>query len=254
MRRVRPLLSALVVAGFTSCTFVHDGLSGRVVVDVGHSPRVPGAIGADGVAEYTFNRRFADAVAERLAAAGEVPVTVVRINGDDPLLDRRVSAIAAAKPALILSIHHDSVQERFLRTRRVGGVEQRYTDHAAGFSLFVPADTPVAAESLAAARAIADALTAVGRHPSLHHAEPVEGESRRLLDPARGIYAGDFLKILRTAEAPAVLLEVGVIANPAEEQDLSDPATIARLADAVAEAVSPPPRRFRTRSAATASG
>ena len=234
---------ALVLAG---CAMPSDPCPApRIAVDVGHSPDAPGAVSAGGVAELTFNRRFAD----RLAAALErrLPpggtVRTVLIGLPDPKLERRVAAIAAERPSLVLSVHHDSVQERYLTRRIVGGVELSHTHAAAGFSLFVPADTPVATASLAAARAIADALVAAGERPSLHHAEPIAGENRRLLDPGKGIYAGDFLKILRTATAPAVLLEVGVIKNPAEERRLSDPADVDRVAAAVADAIAALPCR-----------
>ncbi|MEQ8818366.1 MAG: N-acetylmuramoyl-L-alanine amidase [Thalassobaculum sp.] len=210
----------------------------RIVVDIGHTPDAPGTVSAAGVPELTFNRSFAErlttALRRRLPADGTV--RTVSIGDPDQKLDRRVAAIAAQRPSLILSIHHDSVQERYLTRRTVDGMELTQTDAAAGFSLFVPADTPVAAGSLAAAQAVADALAVAGERPSLHHAEPIPGENRRLLDPARGIYAGDFLKILRTATAPAVLVEVGVIKNPVEEHRLSDPATADRMADALARA------------------
>ncbi|HEY9569075.1 MAG TPA: N-acetylmuramoyl-L-alanine amidase, partial [Thalassobaculum sp.] len=130
-----------------------------------------------------------------------------------------------------------SVQERYLHHRFVDGAARSYTFHAAGYSLFVPTTTTPARDSLLAARAIADGMIAAGRRPSLHHAEAIEGEGRRLLDPIRGIYAGDFLKILRTAAAPAVLVEVGVIKNPVEEQQLSEPHTVDTLAAAIADAV-----------------
>ena len=146
------------------------------------------------------------------------------------------------------------MQERYLKTRVVGGVERAYTDAASGFSLFVPADTPVAGASLAAAQAIADALLAAGERPSRHHAEPIDGEGRRLLDPGRAVYAGYFLKILRTAEAPAVLIEVGVIKNPVDERRLSDPAASAALAEDLAAAVAPLPCRISARSAARTTG
>ncbi|MEQ9333378.1 N-acetylmuramoyl-L-alanine amidase [Thalassobaculum sp.] len=211
----------------------------RIVVDIGHTPDAPGTVSATGVAELAYNRRFAErltaALRPRLATGGSA--VALEIGEPDPKLDHRVAAIAARRPSLILSIHHDSVQERYLTRRIVDRVELTETDAAAGFSLFVPADTPVAAASLTAARAIADALAAAGERPSLHHAEPIAGENRHLLDPARGIYAGDFLKVLRTAAAPAVLVEVGVIKNPAEERRLSDPTEVDRLTTAVAGAI-----------------
>jgi N-acetylmuramoyl-L-alanine amidase len=43
----------------------------------------------------------------------------------------------------------------------------------------------------------------------LHHAEPVAGESRELIDRALGIYRYDELAVLRTATMPAVLFEAG---------------------------------------------
>lgn len=236
-RRLLALSAALAVSAcapsLPSCR------PARIAVDVGHTPEAPGTVSASGVDELVFNRRFAarlaGALRQALPPAGAVGA--VEIAGTDPRLDRRVAIIAAQDPTLILSVHHDSVQERYLSHRTVDGRDLSRTDAAAGFSLFVPAETPVAAGSLAAARAIADALAAAGERPSLHHAEPIEGENRRLLDPARGVYAGDFLKILRTAQAPAVLIEVGVIKNPAEERRLSEPAAIDRLAVAVAGAV-----------------
>lgn len=227
----------------------------RVVLDVGHTPDAPGAISASGITELLFNRRFAARLADALRGGlRSGTVAVLEIGEPDPRLDRRVAAIAAARPSLVLSVHHDSVQERYLTRRIVDGAERHQTDTIAGFSLFVPTAGLQATASLDTARTIAEALLAAGERPSLHHAEPIEGEDRRLLDAAYGIYAGDFLKILRSASAPTVLIEVGVIKNPAEERRLSDPATIAVLADAVAGAAVAASCRVNGRRAARTAG
>lgn len=259
--RIAALLLALGLAG---CSTADRSASTcpvpAVVIDVGHTADAPGATAASGAPEFGFNQRFAHRLADRLRARGAAAggVSVVEITGPDPRLDRRVETIRTiagrSARSLILSIHHDSVQARYLKTRVVDGVEQTYTDAASGFSLFVPAETPVAGASLAAAEAIADAMIDIGRRPSLHHAEPIEGENRRLLDPDRAVYAGDFLKILRTADAPAVLIEIGVIKNPVDERRLSDPGTAAALAKAIAEAVDALPCRVTERSAARTAG
>jgi len=215
-----------------------------LVVDVGHTPQAPGATSASGVPELVYNRRFADLLVARLVARGVDPADIVLVVIDeaDPRLDLRVAMIAerSDRPPhrpLLISIHHDSVQERYLKSHILGGVELTYTDAARGFSLFVPAETEVATASLAAARAVADRLLYRGENPNRHHAERVEGRPRHLLDRDRAVYAGDFLKILRTAESPALLLEVAVIKNPADETRVADPRVAAGIADAVAAAL-----------------
>lgn len=235
MRPRPPVPALLAVLAAAACAPLAGPSS--VVIDIGHTPEAPGATAASGATEHALNDRFARRLGDHLSAAGLAATRTVAIAGPDPLLDRRAAAIADHRPCLIVSIHHDSVQERYLRYRTVDGVGRSFTEHAAGYSLFVPTATPPARDSLLAARAIADALVAVGEQPSLHHAEPIEGEGRRLLDPGRGIYAGDFLKILRVAAAPAVLVEVGVIKNPADETRLSQPPVIDALAGAIAGAV-----------------
>lgn len=119
---------------------------------------------------------------------------------------------------LFISIHHDSVQPQFL-TRQVAGAK-RYacSEKASGFSIFVSRTNRFFAGSLAYARKLGEALVAQGLRPTLHHAEPIPGEKRLLLDEKLGIYAFDELVVLREADSPAVLLEAGVIVNPREEK------------------------------------
>jgi N-acetylmuramoyl-L-alanine amidase len=75
--------------------------------------------------------------------------------------------------------------------------------------------------SLACASAIGTAMRGSGFTPSLHHAEPIEGENRPLADAANGVYYYDDLVVLRSATQPALLLEAGVIVNRDEEALLS---------------------------------
>jgi N-acetylmuramoyl-L-alanine amidase len=70
-----------------------------------------------------------------------------------------------------------------------------------------------------------------------HHAEPVPGENRPIIDEARGVYQYDDLIVLKHAPMPAALLECGVIINRAEEVELEKPETQARIVEAAASAV-----------------
>jgi N-acetylmuramoyl-L-alanine amidase len=55
-----------------------------------------------------------------------------------------------------------------------------------------------------------------------------------VVDWQRGIFTNSNLLVLATARGAAVLVEAGVIANPAEEAVLSDPVVFATQAQAIA--------------------
>ena len=79
-------------------------------------------------------------------------------------------------------------------------------------------------------------LKSAGLRPTLHHAEAITGENRLLLDKDLGIYSAPFA-ILKAARMPAILFEVGVIAHPAEEQELDEPSYRARIQSEVLAAL-----------------
>jgi N-acetylmuramoyl-L-alanine amidase len=81
---------------------------------------------------------------------------------------------------------------------------------------------------------IADQLLQAGFQPSHYHADPVLGENRPVVDWQRGIFTNNNLLVLATARGAAVLVEAGVIVNPAEEAWLADPAVVASQSAAIA--------------------
>ena len=187
-----------------------------VAVDAGHSPMKAGARSASGLAEYDFNQRQADLVAAWLTRAGaRVRRIGWRTERDD--LTRRARAADGAD--LLVSIHHDSVQAASMP--RAGSIR--------GFSIFVSGRNRRYDKSLQCARTIGRALVAAGHSPNAYHALPIAGEGHRMVDAARGVYRRDGLAITSVGAAPAVLVEVGVIANASEESWLSRP----EVADAI---------------------
>lgn len=95
-----------------------------------------------------------------------------------------------------------------------------------------------------AARLLADHLIAGRQAFSTYHAMKIPGESRKWLDSKRGIFAGDFLYLSRNLRVPFLLLEAGVIVHRKEEERLSDPSEVQRLAGLVAGAVAGLRERF----------
>lgn len=210
-----------------------------IAIDIGHSVAQPGAISALGKPEYAFNRRLGLALYEMLQAQGYRQVYLLdpegALTGAQGL--RRRTMLANARPTdLLISLHHDSVQAVYLRPWQPHETKLAYSDRFRGYSLFYDDTSAWARPSLRFAQRLSSALRRQGLRPSWHHAEPVAGENRKLIDTELGIYAADFW-MLRQTQAPAVLLEAGVIVNREEELQLEQPAYRARIMQALSEAI-----------------
>ena len=199
-------------------------LATEVAVDVGHYAAEPGVISANGVPEFQFNLALASDVKAKLEE-NQITVRLIGERGDYAVLHHRTRDARGAD--LFVSIHHDSVRERFLPE----------ADRFAGFSLFISRSNPQPGKSLACASAIGVKLRAAGFTPSRYHADPVFGAPRPFADEANGVHYYDNLAVARTAAMPSVLVEAGVIVNRDEEQRMRDPQVRRRIAAAVAGGV-----------------
>jgi len=208
-----------------------------VALDIGHTPSSPGATSARGRPEHAFNVDLARRVLAHMHAAGlDKAALIAEPSAELDLWDRPRRA-AALGAHVLLSIHHDSVQPRYLEHGTLEGRPARFSRHAAGYSLFVSGKNLFFEQSLAVAQAIGRGMDAWGLPPTLHHAEPIAGENRPLLDRDLGIYDFADLVVLKAAAMPAVLIEAGVIVHPEEETRLRDPFHQDILADAITRGV-----------------
>lgn len=205
-----------------------------IAIDVGHHLKAPGAISARGVPEFEYNRTLATDIATALERAGH---RVLLIGEDGLAEDLTKRSPLAHGMDLFISVHHDSVQPRYLSYWEFGGQKQHYADDFAGFSLFVSRNHPRLRESLACASALGAQLRKAGFTASRYHADPVLGEGRPFADEANGVHYFDNLAVLRTATVPALLFEAGVIVNRDEEMRLREPALRMAIAGSVVTAV-----------------
>lgn len=209
----------------------------RVAIDIGHSPGAPGATSASGVMEYTLNRRMAGLIAGDLRQQSGVSVTLINEAGREISLLQRGDVANQAKADLFLSIHHDSVHERYKVTRRVDGRNSRQSDRFRGYSVFFSDKNAEAAASLEFAKQLGRAMREQGMTPTAHHAEKIPNEGRDFVVPEDGVYRFPDLLVLKRARMPAVLLECGVIVHPEEEQELNTPERQRQIVSAVRSAV-----------------
>jgi N-acetylmuramoyl-L-alanine amidase len=191
----------------------------RIVVDVGHTPESEGAISARNVAEFVFNRRLAQRIADKLKAEGFAETKLLVTEGKARAsLVRRVAAANNMPADLFLSIHHDSVPDKLLEDWEFEGKKRHFSDRFSGYSVFVSRSNADFKTSLAFAELLAKEMKAQGLKYAEQYTQPIMGRYRHpLLNKETGVYSYDELIVLRKTRMAAVLLEAGSIINRDEE-------------------------------------
>jgi N-acetylmuramoyl-L-alanine amidase len=191
----------------------------RIVIDVGHTAESEGAISARNVAEYVFNLRLAKRIEQQLKADGFAGTRLLVTEGKARRsLVTRVAAANNLAPNLFLSIHHDSVPDKFLEDWEFEGKKRHFSDRFSGYSVFVSRDNPDFPTSLAFAELLAREMKAQGLNYAKQYSQPIMGRYQHpLLNKETGVYSYDQLIVLRKTKMAAVLLESGSIINREEE-------------------------------------
>ncbi|GBF26903.1 N-acetylmuramoyl-L-alanine amidase AmiB [bacterium MnTg02] len=207
-----------VLADYSIC-----GEKPTIYLDIGHTAKMPGAKSARGKPEYLFNDRLVREISTSLKKERKFDVKIINSSGKNISLKQRSKSVRAIETGILASIHHDSVQRKYLKNWTVQGKKRRYSDRFQGYSLFISGSAPSFKESRKLAESLGAQLKQAGMHPSLHHAEAIPGEGRPLLDASIGLYNFYRLAILKKTRIPAVLIEVGIIVDRSEELMLETP-------------------------------
>lgn len=213
-----------------------------VMLDPGHGGKDPGAIGVSGTYEKQVSLSAAFELQRRLEAEGRYRVALTRTRDAFIPLDERVARAQAYGAALFVSMHADALSDHSVR----------------GASVYTLADTASDAQTAALARRenSADRFAGPGFDASpevarilasLVRRETRIGSSRlahdmvgsldqnlpMLPNPAR---RAAFV-VLKAADIPSILVEMGFMSNPADEAELRRPQHRARVAAAMKGAV-----------------
>jgi N-acetylmuramoyl-L-alanine amidase len=211
----------------------------RVVVDVGHTVDVPGAMSARGVPEYAFNLQLAREVKQALVDAG-FEQTGLLITGTAPWrgLFERAARANAMHADLFIAIHHDSVPDNLKQIWEYAGQKNEFNDDYPGYAIFISNDNADRAGSLLFGSMLGHELERRNLHYTPHYTLALMGHRRRVLvDAEAGVYRYDQLIVLRQTRMPAVLLEAGSIVNRQEELELATPERRVLTSAAIAAAV-----------------
>jgi N-acetylmuramoyl-L-alanine amidase len=211
----------------------------RIVLDVGHTAESEGAISARNVSEFVFNLRLAKQIEAKLKAEGFAETRLLLTEGKARRsLVRRVAAANNLPADLFLSIHHDSVPNKFLEDWEFEGKKSHFSDRFSGYSVFVSRSNPDFKTSFAFAELIGKEMKAQGLDYAQQYSQPIMGRYQRpLLNKETGVYRYDELIVLRKTRMAAALLEAGSIINREEELKMSSPERRDIISSGVAAAV-----------------
>jgi N-acetylmuramoyl-L-alanine amidase len=214
----------------------------RIVLDVGHTAKSEGASSARNVPEFDFNLRLAKRIERKLKAEGFAETRLLVTEGKArPSLVKRVDAANNLHANLFLSIHHDSVPDKFLENWEFEGKKSHFSDRFSGYSVFVSRQNPDFKTSLAFAELVAGEMKAAGQQYARQYTQAIMGRYQHpLLNKETGLYSYDQLIVLKSTRMPAVLLEAGSIINRDEELKMDS----AEYRDIVSSAVTMAVKEF----------
>lgn len=214
-----------------------------VVLDPGHGGKDPGAIGVSGTYEKHVAFAAAAELRRQLEASGRVRAELTRTRDVFIPLEERVGRAQRRGAALFISLHADAVSDPGVRGASVytlsGTASDAQTAALArrengadrfggpGFRDQPPAVAHILASLVRQETRLGSARAARRLIGGLH------GEVPLLPNPAR--HAG--FVVLRAADVPSVLIEMGFMSNPADEAALRRADHRARVAGAIRRAV-----------------
>lgn len=231
-----------------------------IVIDPGHLPSAPGAMGSCGTREVDVNDAASKAIQSLLQASENFRAQLTRQNQKYvlPIADQSFSEVESreslvrraeianqANARAFISIHHDSVEPQYLVEdskicRGHGGFrigDEFKKKQKIGFNIFVYQGDELNRERFESSKSLAiligKKLRSEGMVPSDYHHKPVEQcRSCRPIDSEFGVWNQD-LAVLKRTRMPAILIEAQNIADPDFEQS----ANSQQFRDALASAI-----------------
>ena len=214
-----------------------------VVLDPGHGGKDPGAVGVSGTYEKHVAFAAAAELRRQLEASGRVRAEMTRTRDVFVPLEERVGRARRRGAALFVSLHADAVADRDVRGASVYTLSASASDAQTealarrengadrfggpGFGPLPPAVAHILAGLVRQETRLGSARAARRLIGGLR------GEVPLLSNPIR--YAG--FVVLRAADVPSVLVEMGFMSNPADEAALRRADHRARVAGAIRRAV-----------------
>jgi N-acetylmuramoyl-L-alanine amidase len=208
-----------------------------IVIDAGHGGHDPGARGELAV-EKDINLAAAQALKARLERTGRYRVVLTRDADVYVPLEDRVRLAQRADADLFISLHSDSGPDAGLRGASVYTLSDKAFARA---TRFVKADDWYMRANGAADPGVSDILfdltQRATKNRSATFAEILVGRLDGHAPLLRRSHRSAGFMVLLAPDVPAVLLEMGFLTNPQDEQRLRDADQRADLVEAVSDSI-----------------
>lgn len=213
----------------------------KVVIDPGHGGNDPGAIGRTGLKEKDLVLDIAKRVKEQLNEDG-IDVILTRDRDRFIPLERRARIANESDVDFFISIHANAARLKGARGFEVYYLSNAVDDNAraveaAENSFLKFDDSSFQRRNTDLEATIWDLVYTENREESIELAKYIA----KAVDSStslhnRGVKSARFY-VLKGAQMPSVLVEVGFISNPSEEKNLKDPYYRQAVASAIAKGV-----------------
>ena len=211
-----------------------------VAIDAGHGGEDPGASGPGGTHEKNVTLAIARALAARINNRPGLRAVLTRDS--DRLIDlrERMDRARAANADLFVSIHADAVRNRAITGASVYTLSDRGASSEAARWLadrenaaVMKGGVSLASVNASLASVLVDAAQSQNMGASVEAADEVLAALDRVGAIRKRIVQHAGFMVLKSPDAPSMLIETAYISNPAEERNLASRAYQERLAGAI---------------------
>lgn len=214
-----------------------------VVLDPGHGGIDGGARGVSGTEEKTITLAFALELKKKIENIEKTRVFLTRDSDRFLRLSERVRIARQHEADLFISIHADTIRYRGVRGATVYTVSGKASD--------------AMAEEIAASENLADRVAGLPSEQTRHEvtdilldllkretktysivfARSLVGEMSDTIEMIKNPHRFAGFQVLTAPDVPSVLVELGYLSNPKDEELMRDPTWRDRAGDSIAEAV-----------------
>lgn len=214
-----------------------------IVIDPGHGGIDGGAVGRNGAQEKDIVFAFSKVVRDKLISAGPFDVLMTREEDKFMSLRDRLEFSRRSKADLFISIHADSLRQRFVRGSTIYTLSKKASDRLSEKlaetenSADLVGGVAVEEEVEAVADILVDLTTSETKRFSRRFSsllvKNLGSEIRLIKNPQRSAAFG----VLKAPEVPSVLIELGYLSNVEDERLLQSAEFKSKAGQAIAQSV-----------------